>query len=270
MRRIILRTETAAYRAFGFDFRQDKDGSLYIETKTAKTLDGSGGQSVRISYHATGRINYVGAINETLFGEPTFAISKPLPLMCLSLGSVDRLPLATDRRDDDMLFRCPKPVGERLSLHLWITPSDSPLQHTDAAAVTYDGWFSIQILSGPPPKMDLRPDENRVVVLESPHKEQAVSQEKALIFVHQKTTGSNDLIMYWEAANHCVRLIFAVPMRIPPALTVEFAETGLEVVPLEPIIRNTATAELRFKVRGPGGFLTVPPTITKLMLDAEL
>jgi hypothetical protein len=92
MRRIILRSETASYRAFCFEFRQDKDGSLYIETKTAKQPDGGGVKSVRISYHATGRINYAGAINETQFGEPIFAISVATSLMCLSLAIVDRHP----------------------------------------------------------------------------------------------------------------------------------------------------------------------------------
>lgn len=270
MRRIIFRTDTACYRAFGFDFRQDKDGSLYIETKTAKQPDDTGGKRVKISYHATGRINFDGVIRKTMFGEPIYAISQPLPLICVSLASVGKLPLVSEARDDDIVYRCPTPPDQRLSLQVWITPSDSPLLQLDAAAVTYPNWFSIQLLSGPPPLANLRPDENRIVVLESPHKEQSVSQEQALISVHQKTTSTKDLLMYWDAANHCVRLIFAVPMRIPPALAVEFAEPGLEAVPLEPIIRNTATAELRFKVRGPGGFLTVQPTITKLMLDSEL
>jgi hypothetical protein len=75
------------------------------------------------------------------------------------------------------------------------------LLHTDTAAVTWAHWFSIQILSGPPPKSDLWPDENRVVVLESPYNEQAISQDQALIFVHQKTTGVKGLLMYWETAN---------------------------------------------------------------------
>jgi hypothetical protein len=59
-------------------------------------------------------------------------------------------------------------------------------------------------------------------------------------------------------------------MRVPPKLNVVFAEPGLEVVLLEPVVRNTATAELRFRVRGPGRFLTNAPTITQLTLDTEL
>jgi hypothetical protein len=270
MHRLILRTPHASYRMFGLEFRDDADGSLYIETASAKQPDGSGGKKLRISYHATGRINYQGVANTISYGEPIFAISQAQPLLCLSLAEIDRLPKIEAPRPDDLVIDVAVAPQGRFSLYVTMTPPDAPPLEPNALVVTYEGWFAIQIITGPPPREDIAPGINRVLALKGLFDDQQLGQEQALIFFHQKRMGVKDLLVYWEAANNRFRLIFSVPMRIPPALEILFAEPNLEAVPLEPLVRNTATAELRFKVRGPGGFLSVPPNITKLALHAEL
>lgn len=271
MRRLIFRSFSTSYRALAFEFKDDKDGSFYIETSSANAPDGSGGNTQRVSYHATGRINYKGPIDTTTYGEPIFAISQPHLLFCVSFAELNKLSRVTDSRADDVLLDVALPDGERISLYVWITPPDALLLNPNALVVAYAEWFAIQIVPGPPPLANIELNKNRVTAPAGVFNGQQVSQEQALIFVHQKRTGVKDMLCWWETSEKpCFRLIFAVPMRVPPKLDVIFKASGLEVVSLQPCIRNTATAELRFRVRGKGGFLTEPPAIERIILDAEL
>jgi hypothetical protein len=271
MRRLIFRTPNASYRAFAFEFKDDKDGSFYIETGSAAQAGGSGGNTQRVSYHATGRINYNGPINTTTYGEPIFGISQSQMLFCAAFADLDELAQVTDARSDDLVLDVMVAANQRLSLYVWITPPDAGPLQADALVITYADWFAIQICPGAAPVANIVHDTNRIAAAAGRFPDQQVGQEKALIFVHQKRTGVKDLLIWWEMADKPrFRVIFSVPMRIPPKLEVTFADPSLEAVQLEPLIRNTATAELRFRVRGRGGFLTEPPAISKLALDAEL
>ena len=59
-------------------------------------------------------------------------------------------------------------------------------------------------------------------------------------------------------------------MRVPPALKIEFIDPTLIAEPQPPVVLNADTAELRFKIRGPSGYLNEMPPYKSIVLDAQL
>lgn len=264
MRRLLIRKSGTLYRVFGFEFKDHADGSLYIHIRSVREKE------IKISYHATGRINYRGSVEYNLYSEPIFSISKPHLLCTISLAQAEELSIAPSARSDDFILDMNGNENGRVNLYVSITPPSYSYAEWETAYITYADWFALHVSGGPTPDSAMDADESRIFVPRGQFQSQLVSQEQALIFFHQKKIGKKGIINYWDPQQKCFRLIFSAPMRVPPKLTVLFDTPELEAVPLEPVTRNTATAELRFKARSPGGFLTEPAPILQIELNAEL
>jgi hypothetical protein len=269
MHRLLVRRGNIVYRMLGYEFRDHADGSFYIEIKTADR-EGKPGSREKISYHPTGRIKFSGPLDCVLFGEPIFAFTQLREIGYVSLADLAVLQQATDAEPGDQIFDVPESDKGRINLSFIMGPDDDAYSLEKNVTVTYPGWFRLHLVPGADLPMDPPEDSTHISAAPTLYSHQVISQSQALIFFHQKRTGTKDTIFFWDAQSRVGRLIFAVPMRIPPALEIEFYDLALEAEPQPPVVLNTATAELRFKVRGPEGYLAQMPLFKKLALHAEL
>jgi hypothetical protein len=204
------------------------------------------------------------------FGDPIFALAELQGIACVSLADLDVLQRVIDPRPDDQILNLPEGDKGRINLHLIVGPDDDALSVEKAVTITYAGWFRMHLAPGGPLPIDLAEDNTHIFAAPSRYSQQVISQSQALIFFHQKRTGSKGEPFFWDSKKRVGRLIFAVPMRVPPTLAVEFEDPTLVAEPQPPAVLNTATAELRFKVKGPKGYLDRMPAFRKLALDGEL
>ena len=267
MQRILIQREKVCYRLLGFEFRDHADGSFYVEFKT--TPDGRPAIREKISYHATGRIKFSGPLDHVAFGDPIFALSELQEIACVSLYDLDALEKVTDIRGDDQIIRTESKLG-RTNLYLFVGPDDDTKPPSQALTIAYAGWFRFHIAPGGPPPVEIGDDCSRILAASSRYDTQRISQSQGLIFFHQKRTGAKGEMFFWDSKERVGRIIFAVPMRIHPTLEIEFADPTFTAVPQAPTVLNTATADLRFKVRGAKGFVSEMPPFKTLALHAEL
>jgi hypothetical protein len=227
---------------------------------------------LKLSYHATGRIHLSGLSGGRevrRYGEPTFAVSQPLPLFVVSIPG----PRALDSFEEavsatDFVAKPLEAGRERSSFDLWILPDRDDAVPIGALVVKYEGWFRIAVVASPnhPP---LQPGAELAVITMVPDQglfpRQVLDRHQALGFFHRKITGSQGIVSYWNPNKHEFRVIFAVPMRVPPRLEVDLEDPNLRV----DIVRVTES-EARFVVVGPGGRLSSPPRLVKIIADSEL
>jgi hypothetical protein len=104
-----------------------------------------------------------------------------------------------------------------------------------------------------------------------PYASQQCSQEQALIDYHQCKTGSSAEVLYPPNGEGVRRLIFSVPMRIPPEVTIIPHDPNLEVVLIDRDVR-LGRAEVRFKLvnRKTKAVVRSSEPILSFELNAEL
>lgn len=106
-----------------------------------------------------------------------------------------------------------------------------------------------------------------------PFLEQRMAEDQAIISYHRALTGSRGPILYPPNGEGVIRLIFAVPMRIAPAFTIDLADPDLHVTDQD--VKREARSEkvmLKFKVRNrkTGQIIRQPIDVRSIVLDAEL
>jgi len=288
MHKILIRQRNELYRFLQFEFRDHADGSLniifdrvYEDTKslswtsermTVTETDETDGSKLRVSYHPTGRINFHGMSSAApIFGEPLFEVTRPQLLFIASVPTIDRLDRLTNPAEADTIVQLPDDFG-RLTFSVSLVPTDFQACEPQLLAVNYDGWFGISIRVEPPIEIPEGAERHiiRMVSLSGPYTTQQCSQEQALINVHQKNTQSTGLITSWEPREAVYRLIFAVPMRVPPRLIVRFEDENIVAEVLPPTRPATAAAEIRFKARGPSGYIKTFQPIAEISLHARM
>jgi hypothetical protein len=227
---------------------------------------------LKLSYHATGRIHLSGLSGgreARRYGEPTFAVSQPLPLFVVSIPGPEALDPFTEGISATDFVTTPLEAGQgRRSIDIWILPDRDDVVPTGSLVVKYEGWFRIAVVGSPnhPP---LQPGAERAVITMVPTQglfpRQVLGRHQAVGFFHKKVTGSQGQVYYWNPNKQEFRVIFAVPMRVPPRVEVDLEDPNLRVD-----IVKTTESEARFVVVGPGGRLSSPPRIAKIIADAEL
>jgi hypothetical protein len=288
--RVLLGCEKQLYRFLSVIFNDGPagDGSLYVtldrvsrkrwDPATEVPLPGEDLTSypavpkLKLSYHATGRIHldgFSGGREVRRYGEPTFGISQSLLLFTVSIPGPEVLdPFKETNGATDFVVR-PFEIGQgRRSIDISISPDRDEIIQSSLLVVRYAGWFRIAVsasANNPPPQ----PGAERAVITMVPNQSlfprQVLDRHQAVGFFHKKITGSRGQVFYWNPNKKEFRVIFAVPMRIPPRLEVVPEDPGLHVK-----IELITESEARFFVVGPGGRLSSPPRLARIIADAEL
>jgi hypothetical protein len=290
--KILICHKGQLYKFLNWEFQDDRDGSLYIVFdrigKGPGTTWGSRTGNIpttyakedenakfRISYHPCGHVRFhnIAGTRKSIHCEPIYAITGKQPLAFISIPNVESLALAEQTEDKDAIFDWPDQAAGRVTFWIELGPSalEKPFESNNPplAAVTYDPWFtlfiSLGILPIPLPEnvsaqavIKVVPDEDFVT--------ERVSQEQAVIAFHQRKHGvKHQAVTEFKPVSGVYRIVFAVPMRVPPKLTVEFFDADLSAE-----ITHCTTYEVRFKVKGRGGYNNEWVPIKGFTLDAEL
>jgi hypothetical protein len=177
---------------------------------------------------------------------------------------------STSRDHGFATIELPSEISGRISFHLALVSIGANPHPETLIVINYEKWFGIAVILAPSPVVISNNLESHVIKAfpaQGPYASQQVGQDQALISFHQKRTDMPaSIVTSWEPKEGVYRFVFAVPMRVPPRLTIEFANPILEAC----IIRVTCS-EIRFKVRGPGGYIkSHPEPIVRVELSAEL
>jgi hypothetical protein len=267
---VLIRQDAQTYRFLAFEFRDRADGSFYLvfdreslstrftgwgnDPNSPVEIDNLAERRFRISYHASGQINYHRSLASRIFADAIFAISGPQTLACISVPSVDRLTRAHSIRETDVVSVIEVPAGTgRLAFHLAIVPGGVEFEVPPLAVVSYEGWFALAVSLGPLPT-SIPPKYEQHVLTYAPgtgkYSAQVVTQDEAVILFHQKRNQARGGMLLWEPKQGEYRFIFSVPTRVPPEFSVEFVDPKIKAE----IVRTTKS-ELRFRARGPAGYL---------------
>ena len=226
-------------------------------------------EKLHISYHTSGRVNFHGATAQPIFCEPLFALTQPQNIGCISVPGATALSPAADA-EGFATVELPTELDGRITFHLTLMPPGaSPLPGT-LAVINYENWFGIAMLVAPLP-FEIPEDLGSHVIKAFPTKGKYASQQlscdQALISFHQKRANTPaSIVTSWQPASGVYRIVFAVPMRVPPRATIQFANPRVTAE-----IDRVTRSEIRFKARGPTGYIkSHPEPIVHFELDAEL
>jgi hypothetical protein len=291
MQKLLIRHKAKAFKFLNWEFQDHIDGSLYIvfdrlgkgPRTTWSTRDANipspfepegPNEKFRISYHPCGHVRYhgFGPKPKSIHCEPIYAITKKQGLALLSIPNIDSLTLAERAQDNDFVYDWPEQAQDRVTVWIELGPStlESPFERGNIplATVRYGQWFTIFVSLGPLPVPI--PDEinEQAVVRVVPDRdfvEKRVSKEEALVAFHQAKHGvTHQPVTEFNPNSGVYRIICAVPMRIPPRLTIEFFDSLLTAE-----VERCTISEVRFKVKGPGGYKKGWVPIKSVALDAE-
>ncbi|MDO8607308.1 MAG: hypothetical protein Q7R40_12295 [Phaeospirillum sp.] len=264
------------------------DGSLYVSLVRAGNTDSAmtatlsvGSLSVssptmaqkgfRLSYHPSGRINFHHISGGPIFMEPLFHITRPEPLIDISVPDVTRLDVASRIGPDDAVVDV---LGGRLTFTVVIAPWDIPLSNFPVLwAWSWRPLFSLWLLESPlPPEPLVKNLPEHFHYIPRPHglfESQPVGQENALVAFHQALHGVKSDILYAPNGEGICRLVFVVPMRIAPRVELCLRDLGLRAE-----ITEVTTTEVRYRVRDPKNRIVkdarTATDIAHLVRDAEL
>jgi hypothetical protein len=290
MYKILIRHKGQVYKFLNYEFQDERDGSLYIvfdrlgkgpgmnwgsRTENIPTTYAKEDKKFKISYHPCGHVRFhnIGGSPKSIHCEPIYAITKKQPLTFISLPNIESLTPTEEVENKDIIYDWPEDTTGRVTFWIELGPPnlEKPYEpgNLPLAAVTYDRWFAIfvslgvfpgHIPEGVPKEGVIRmvPDQDFV--------SERVTQEQAVISFHQAKHGvKHQEVTAFKPTSGEYRIVFAVPMRVPPELTVEFFDADLSAE-----VTYCTTYEVRFKVKGRGGYKKDWVPIKGFTLDAEL
>ena len=290
MRKIFIRDQDKTYKFLNYEFQDDRDGSLYIvfdrvgrgpgltwasRTGNAPVEYQKEPEKFKISYHPCGHVRFhnVGGRPKSIHCEPIYAITKKQPLAYISIPSVASLDAADEPEEAEMIFDWPANIIGRVTVWIELGPPnlESPFEAgtMPIAGISYDRWFAIFVSLGSSPFPIPEGIPAEAVIKTVPDQDfviERVTQEQAVINFHQARRGvRHEAVASFQPNSGVYRIIFAVPMRVPPELTVEFYDVNLSAE-----ITHCTTYEVRFRVRGPGGYKMEWVPVKGFSLNADL
>ncbi|MGF6304709.1 hypothetical protein OKW42_008062 [Paraburkholderia sp. WC7.3d] len=262
------------------------DGSLYLflvregtndhsllhelgrDEPTRVDFKGQRPKTKKISYHASGLIRYHNADHRNVYREPLCAVCTVNPIVAYIIPSVQKLDMLEAARESDFVFDLE--TDGRLQFSFCVTPwQHVPL--VNHGAIRFHNLFALVVEIGEP-AIEL-PRELAQHVTTCAVKEgfstPLLDEPTAFARFHQQINQTQSLILYSPNARGEYRIVCAVPMRIPPALEIRFVDKSYTAEPLPPPPKR-GTVELRFRVKGKGGYLRQEVPIEFLALHAEL
>jgi hypothetical protein len=229
----------------------------------------------KITIHQSGRINFHD-IGRSIYIEPLTAITKTTCIYRYRIPKISRLtPFNSAPAAEDCDFDLNTLADESLSFSLFVGPTNVA-SNTHAVKLAYLSRYALLIALDTetyiPPSdflehfVILKPESGTVG-------SQVMSEDQALIAYHQALNETKELVIYGPNGAGVWQVVFAVPMRIAPKMTVEFDDLTL-YVDEEDIERDlrVATAMVKFKVRSRAtkAVVKTPVAFRSISLDAEL
>lgn len=231
-------------------------------------------QKFRISYHPCGHVRFhtIAGSPKSIHCEPIYAITRKQPLAFISIPSVASLEFADEIEDADPIFDWPANATGRVTIWIELGPPslENPFEPSNVplVGVTYDRWFTIFISLGTSPFQIPDGIPEQAVIKTVPDQDfvtERVSREQAVINFHQARSGvRHEAVTSFQPNSGVYRVVFAVPMRVPSKLTVEFFDADLSAE-----VTHCTSYEVRFKVKGPGGYKKEWVPIKGFTLDAD-
>src|SRR5262249_51357147 len=216
-------------------------------------------QKFRISYHPDGHIRFhnVSGKAKSIHCEPIYAITRKQPLAFISVPGIDSLTAATKAEPKDFIVTWPEELTGRTTFWIEIGPPNlqNPFElgNMPLASVRFDPWFALFISLGkfPAPIPD-HVDQRSVIKLvpDQDFVTERVTREQAVIAFHQARAGVKHQAILFKNRNGEYRMVFAVPMRVPSELVVDFVDPDFRAG-----VTRRETYEIRFRVKGPGGYV---------------
>jgi hypothetical protein len=239
------------------------DGSLYLSLKKQN------GEGIDVSYHATGTIHYKSPLDRCLFAEPTSRVTSVFKFLLLSIPAIERLDTLEATSDEDGVLEMPEDLVGRVQFGFTISPHGTGAD----PAVAVDFWplfrLSVFVTYPAPP---VPPECRDRLVCEAPTvglSDRILMDEAEALCRFQQNWHSHpsSLILYPPNQEGVWRMVTPVPMRIPPRVTLRFEDPTLQVE--EKRSAKNPNADIRFKVKGKGGFIKHCVPIRSIQLDAE-
>lgn len=246
-----------------------------VETPVQAELSPGRLKNKKITIHQSGRINFQD-IGRSIYIEPLTAITKAACIYRYRIPKISRLtPYDSSPAVEDCDFDLSALADESLSFSLFVGPTNVA-SNTHAVKLAYLSRYALLIALDTetyiPPSdslehfVTLKPESGIVG-------SQVMSEDQALIAYHQALNETKELVIYGPNGAGVWQVVFAVPMRIAPKMTIELDDPTL-YVDEEDIERDSrvATAMVKFKVRNRAtkAVVKTPVAFRSISLDAEL
>ena len=223
----------------------------------------------KISYHASGLVLYHNTNLQKTFCEPLCAISSVNKFVFYVIPRLEKLSPISCVDEKDFVFELNQSEPIQFSFNV------APWQHVSQNvhfAIRFRDLFAL-IVEVAPPTIEIPPglaDYVTIAAIKNPEIDSPIiSEPEAFILFHKKLNATQTAVVYSPNSKGEYRIICAVPMRIPPRLEVKFVDDTYVAEQLPPHPKR-GNSEVRFRVRGKGGYVKHEVQIASFVLDAEL
>lgn len=206
-------------------------------------------KKVRISYHTSGCVLYRYTEISANYFEPMPEISQINVIVAWSIPAINKLDKVEEIKADDLVISI-KESNKRIEFTLILAAWNQEIQGNHLA-VRYEGLFCfIVTVAHPNLTIPQQLDEQFITAApgEVPFKIQVIENDQALVNFHQKLNSTSDLIIYSPNKEGIYKIITAVPMRIAPAVKIEFFENDYKAE-----ILSCKNHVIKFKVKNVHG-----------------
>lgn len=186
---------------------------------------------------------------EPIFGEPIFNITKPLAFIIYSIPSIEKLDIHHDTlSENDIILGLDDIFLDRINFECTIAPWNYDFKNDiPMISIRYNKLFSLSIFLRSfhlPIQGEMKDCFNFIAPSMGVYSSPIYDKSEAILFFHQAVMNTSNVIIYSPNNQGIYRMIFSVPMRIPPKINITFEEKDLSVELLE-FSRTNA----RFKVK---------------------
>ncbi|WP_426269251.1 hypothetical protein ACN9MB_13550 [Dyella kyungheensis] len=157
-----------------------------------------------------------------------------------------------------------------------VAPHDTAFE-SPAIGLIFNNYFALQVVPAQHPNSlsgALLPCFTIITPKPGVFANQAIREDQAFIEHKQRVSGSRGMILFPPTSKNdrgTYRVVPSVPMRVQPKIDVDFFDPSLSAVQqVEGISVRRANVDIRFRVKGAGGFLNDPVAIKSITLDAEI
>lgn len=231
-------TKDKYYKFMKFVFHHHIDGSLYF-TFFVQNQSQVEENVLKVSYHSTGRVNYqIGKLEVTIFIDPVYNVAKPFNLLVSRISNFEEAFVYLDGINEDDLVVDLNNSMNYLNLIITIAPinySTIGSKEIELSRVRFNQFFDLIINS----ISDVEVYQSKlsecgfVIPAIGLYNSQVINKNEALINFHQKANNNKDSIIYSPNSEGVWKIIHSVPMRIPPALTIQFENTSYQAIKID-------------------------------------
>jgi hypothetical protein len=264
-----------------FEFHYGHDGSFYLffagrdspAKKSIVSRHGSEAKEVvsrtfKLSYHASGQINFDGPRFPSIFADPLAAMTTPQLLVYQQIPDLQRLPDARLKANQENIISFPDDITQPFAIEFWIAPFESFAPTPEVLfACGFEDMFRLELIGSPSAfnKVDLAEAFVRAIPVQGVREHRAMAIDDAAAAFHARATGSTASVLSLGEGRY--RYYFFPAMRRCPRVRTESQADGVECR-----IENATPYFVQFRLMGPNGGIDTdePLSQVRFSLDAEL